>query len=136
MSTPAKPVPYPDELSDAWYEATAAGRLLIQRCGACERRQFYPRARCVHCHADALEWIEASGRGRLHSFSTVHYTPNAEFSDDVPYVFALVDLDEGVRVSTRIAGATEEELACDMPVRVVFEAQGELTLPLFEPEDR
>lgn len=50
----------------------------------------------------------------------MHRTPNPEFAGKAPYVFAIVELDEGVRMSARIVGTPHEQLACDMPVRVVF----------------
>jgi uncharacterized OB-fold protein len=124
--------PIPDEHSRAYWDAAADGRLLIQRCSACATHQFYPRRHCVTCFADEPAWVEARGTGRLHTFSVVHRTPNAEFAGDAPYVFAIVELDEGVRVSTRIVDTPHEQLACDMPVRVVFGTTADgFTLPEF-----
>lgn len=133
MSRP-KSVPYLDELAAAWYDAAREGRLLIQRCAACERFQFYPRAHCVHCHGARVVWHEASGRGRLHTFSVVRYTPNEEFAGEVPYVFAIVELEEGVRVSAQLVGADADALACELPVRVAFQRRDDLVLPCFEPD--
>jgi uncharacterized OB-fold protein len=132
----AKPRTQPvlDELSRAWYDAAREERLLIQRCTRCERYQFYPRSLCVHCGADAVEWHEASGRGRLHTFSVVHYTPNEEFSPDCPYVFAIVELEEGVRMATRLVDVEHEAIVCDMPVRVTFGGWDDLVLPFFTAE--
>jgi uncharacterized OB-fold protein len=56
----------------------------------------------------------------LHTFSVVHRTPNEEFAGETPYVFAIVELDEGVRLTTRIVDVPFEALRCDMPVEVVF----------------
>jgi uncharacterized OB-fold protein len=112
--------PIPDEHSRAYWDAAAEGRLLIQRCGACATHQFYPRRHCAACLAPEPEWVQARGSGRLHTYSVVHRTPNAEFAGDAPYVFAIVELDEGVRVSARIVDTPHEQLACDMPVRVAF----------------
>jgi hypothetical protein len=112
--------PIADDHSRAYWEAAADGRLLIQRCAACGEHQFYPRRHCAACLAPDPEWVQARGTGRLHTYSVVHRTPNAEFAGDAPYVFAIVALDEGVRMSARVVETPHEQLACDMPVRVVF----------------
>src|SRR4051812_35764347 len=115
-----------DQRSQEWVAAAAAGRLLIQRCSACERFQFYPRRHCAKCGSLDVEWAQAAGTGTLHTFSVVHRTPNEEFAGETPYAFAIVELDEGVRMTTRIVDVPFEELRCEMPVQVVFRE-----LPMF-----
>jgi uncharacterized OB-fold protein len=128
---PGRP-PIPHEHAQAYWDAAAEHRLLIQRCGACGRAQFYPRLHCAACFAPDPAWVEAAGTGRLHTYSVVHRTPNPEFAGDAPYVFAIVELDEGVRMSARIVDTPHEQLACDMPVRVVFsDGPDGVTLPNF-----
>src|SRR5690349_15984627 len=102
--------PITDERSQEFFDAAARGELLIQRCPACERFQFYPRRHCVHCGSLEVVWVRAAGSGKLHTFSVVHRTPNAEFADETPYVFAIVELDEGVRMTTRIIDVPFDEL--------------------------
>jgi uncharacterized OB-fold protein len=131
---PPRPTPIPEALSSEYYAAAAQGRLVVQRCPACERLQFYPRAHCASCHVGVPEWHDVSGRGVVHTFSVVRYTPNEEFADECPYVLAIVDLEEGVRMTSRIVGIAPEEVVCDMPVTVVFEARDGFTLPWFTPE--
>lgn len=126
---PAKPRPLADEHSSVYWTAAAQRRLLIQRCGACGAHQFYPRRHCRACFASDPEWVQARGTGRLHTFSVVHKSANPEFAGDCPYVLAIVELDEGVRVTARILGPPEG-LACDAPVRVTWPA-GEPQLPSF-----
>jgi uncharacterized OB-fold protein len=115
-------VPIADEHSQAFWDAAREGRLLIQRCEACGEHQWYPRQHCVHCFATDPEWVQAAGTGRLHTFTVLRKTPNAEFTADLPYAFAIVELDEGVRMATRIVDVPLDELACEMAVRVVFRA--------------
>ena len=132
MSELSRPRPIPDEHSRAYWAAAAEHRLLIQRCTACGGFQWYPRRHCTACFAPDPEWHEARGTGRLHTFSVIHRTPNAEFAGECPYVFAIVELDEGVRVSARIVESPHEQLVCDAPVRVVFEPGPDgVTLPSF-----
>ena len=115
-----KPGPLPDALTRPYWDAAAEGRLLVQRCEACGEHQWYPRAHCVACGAGEPAWVEAAGTGRLHTFSVLHKTPNPEFAADLPYVLAIIELDEGVRVSANVVDVDHDALACDLPVRVVF----------------
>lgn len=126
--------PRPDSHSRAYWDAAREGRLLIQRCPACGSLQFYPRPACALCLAPEPAWIEARGTGRLHTYSVVHRTSDARFSQDLPYVFAVVTLDEGVQMTTRIVDADPAALECDMPVRVTFrEGADGFVLPCFAP---
>ena len=115
-----KPGPLPDALTRPYWDAAAEGRLLVQRCEACGEHQWYPRAHCIACGAGEPAWVEAAGTGRLHTFSVLHKTPNPEFAADLPYVLAIIELDEGVRVSANVVDGDHAVLACDLPVRVVF----------------
>jgi uncharacterized OB-fold protein len=126
-----KPLPVlGDELSRTYWEAAREGRLLIQRCAACGEYQFYPRGHCVRCFEPKPEWVEAKGTGRLHTFSVVQRTATAAFAEDVPYAFGIVELDEGPRLTVSVVDTPLEELACGMPVRIVFtSATAEITLP-------
>jgi uncharacterized OB-fold protein len=127
-----KPVPLTDELSEVYWQAAREERLLIQRCAACGAYQFYPRAHCSACLSGEPEWVQASGRGRLHTFSVVYRSTNPEFADDCPYVFAIVELAEGVRLSTRIVETPIEALACDAAVEIAWpQVLSEPPLPVF-----
>jgi len=128
--------PLADQFSKRYWDAARDGALLIQRCRTCGRYQFYPRGHCVHCFAPDPEWTAASGRGRLHTFSVVHRTPNAEFAADCPYVLAIVELDEGPRMTARITGEADG-MACDQRVHAVFSpAGGAGVLPEFALDTR
>lgn len=122
--------PVPDAVSQAFWEGVAEGVLRLQRCRACGHHVFYPRAVCPHCLSAELDWVEASGRGRVHSFTVVHRAP-ADYREEVPYVVALVDLDEGVRMMTRLLDV--EPAAVDVGMAVEVAIQGEPRLPYFRP---
>jgi uncharacterized OB-fold protein len=123
-------IPVLDGRSEEWFTAAAEGRLLIQRCRRCGHAQFYPRRLCTACHSLDVDWEQAAGTGRLHTFTVVHRTPNAEFAGETPYVFAIVELDEGPRVTSRVVGVNLDALVCDMRVRAEF-PDGEPRLPVF-----
>ena len=127
----AKPRPQPDALSEEFWAAAREGRLLIQRCGRCGEHQWYPRAVCIRCGGEP-GWVEASGRGVVHTFTIVRRSTNPEFAADTPYVFAIVALEEGVRMATRIVDVPLDDVRCELPVRVVFPPSGDQTpLPCF-----
>jgi uncharacterized protein len=115
--------PLTDQFSQGYWNAARERTLLIQLCRTCGRYQFYPRGHCVHCFAPDPERTPASGRGRLHTYTIVQRTPNAEFAADCPYVLAIIELDEGPRMTAQIIGQADD-IACDQPVHVVFTPAG------------
>jgi len=117
----APPLPPVDGLSAPFWEASAEGRYLVQWCKVCEQPIYYPRYACPACLSDALEWRLASGRGVVYAFSVVH-TPLAPWmADRMPYVAALVDLEEGVRILTNIVDCDPQQIAVGAAVEVRWE---------------
>ncbi|GAA1723495.1 Zn-ribbon domain-containing OB-fold protein [Fodinicola feengrottensis] len=94
-----------DAESKEFWDGIAAGELRIQRCEACDQAVFYPRALCTHCHSDRLVWTVAKGLGTVYSYTVAH-RGFGEFAAQAPFTVALVDLDEGARMLTRIVGGT------------------------------
>ena len=123
----------PPEGSDAFFEATRDHKLLIQRCSACGKHQFYPRDLCIHCGAPDVEWVEASGRGKVHTFTVIHQQGMPGWRDEVPYVAAIVDLEEGVRMTSNVVGCEPADVRIDMAVEVTYVDEGALVLPRFRP---
>jgi len=126
----AKPVPTVDELNRPYWEGARDQRLLLQRCMSCGHHQFYPRPFCLACAGTDLEWVEATRAGRLVTFAVVHRTADQAFAGDVPYVFAVVELDEGPRLTVTVVDTPLDTLRCDMPVMIVFtEIAPDVTVP-------
>jgi uncharacterized OB-fold protein len=92
-----------DPVAFPFWEGARRGVLRLQRCLACGRHQFYPRPFCLACDGDRLEWTDASGRGTVHSVTTVHVPVIADLAP--PYQVALVDLAEGPRLLATILSA-------------------------------
>lgn len=133
-AVPNKPVPVVNTWARPFWDAAREGRLLIQRCGACGEHVFYPRIACPHCAADSLEWVEASGRGAVYSYTVVENNAPSAFIPDMPYVIAVIRLEEGVQMLSNIVECDPQTVACDMPVEVCFERlDDEFTLPKFRP---
>ena len=126
-----KPIPRPSPESLSFWEGARAHRLMLPRCNACGRFWFPPSQRCRHCLAADFSWVEAAGTGRIYSFVTYHRVYHPGFEADVPYVVAIVELDEGVRLLTNIVGAAPEDVRCDVRVGVTFQERDGATLPMF-----
>jgi uncharacterized OB-fold protein len=134
MAELSKPIPVPNEDSRQFWEGCRANKLLLQMCDSCGHVRFYPRILCTECGSTETTCIEASGRGTVYSHTTIHRAPSPAFKADVPYVLALVTLEEGGRMMTNIVGCKPEEVAIDMPVKVKFEkVSDEISVPKFEP---
>ena len=132
-AAPPKPLPVIDAETRPFWDAAREGKLLIQRCRACRKHVFYPRALCTHCHSDKLEWVEASGEGTIYSFTIARRPAGPAFAADVPYVVALIDLKEGPRMMSNIVTRDVESVRIGQKVRAVFEpASPEVTLPKFQ----
>jgi uncharacterized OB-fold protein len=137
--TLSKPAPVPDEASRPFFNGARRGELLLRRCGACGTFMSPTgglgtplRPRCVSCFSGDLEWAPASGRGTLYSFALMHQVYDPAFADEVPYNIAVVELDEGVRMTANVVGCANEELRIGMPLVVTFEqVSEEVAIPKF-----
>ena len=100
---PAKPrpAPIPDHDSAPYWKALHEGRLLVQKCLDCNEFQLYPRDRCLACRRP-VAFVEASGRGTIYSFTVIRQNYARPFRDWIPYVVALVDLEEGPRLMSNL----------------------------------
>ena len=124
-----KPLPPVTPDTQPFWDGCAAGELRYQRCTACGAVQLLPRALCERCHAQGLEWRVSAGRGRILSYTVVHRAPTAAFRDDVPYVIAILDMDEGFRLMVNIAGGGSPALAIDARVTTGFRLVDGVALP-------
>lgn len=106
------------------------GHFVIQRCNGCGKHVFYPRVVCPHCGSDKLAWVEPKGTGVVYSTTTVRRKPDAGGDYDV----SLIDLDEGVRMMSRVEGIPPTEVKIGMRVRAkVIDNKG-AGLVVFNPE--
>ena len=103
-SLPKKSLPKINKVDEPYWKGAAAGKLLLQKCKACGKLQFFPRVVCVDCFSGDIEWIEAKGTGKVHTFSWVRVPRNPAFKEDVPICYINVILDEGVIMESRLVG--------------------------------
>ena len=143
QSAPSITPPTPQPESDFYWEKCKAGELWLRRCTTCDRAYFYPRDICPfpECFSRDTEWVQSSGRGTLHTFAIVHRAPTPAFRGKVPFITAVVELEEGARIPTNLVGIEfaedeirPESIQCGMAVEVVFEELDEnISLPMFRP---
>ncbi|MCU1344891.1 MAG: hypothetical protein JWL70_1157 [Acidimicrobiia bacterium] len=131
-----RPRPLPNESNRFYWEAAREHRLVLQRCDACHQFQYPPDVVCVHCQSLAMTPTAVSGKGVLYSFATVDRAFHPGFSDQLPYVVALVDLDEQphLRMLTNIVECSASDLFVGMPLEVTFEDRETITMPQFRPQ--
>jgi uncharacterized OB-fold protein len=126
------PLPRPTALSRPHWDGCREGRLRVQRCADCGAFVFVPQPLCPHCQGARLEWVESAGRGTLYSYTVVHRPQRPEFA--VPYVVAIVRLDEGFFMLTNLVACEASRIEIDMRVEVDFRRMSEeISLPLFRP---
>lgn len=113
-------LPVKDATSEPWFAALAEQRLLIQRDPVSGAYQFYPRARIAGHPEREPEWVEASGRATLYSFTTVERVAHSQFRSFAPFTLAIVELEEGVRMTSWIIETPTDEIHCGMRLQVVF----------------
>ncbi len=134
MSAYTKPLPQPNEVSQPFWDAAKRHELQIQRCNACGTHIFYPREACAECLSPDLIWIPVSGKGTLYSYTIAQAPTHPAFAEDVPYVIAIVELEEGPRITTNLVGCQPDQVTIGMPVVASFEeVTPEMTLVKFRP---
>lgn len=114
-----------DDTTAGYWAAAADGRLVADRCSDCGSLAPYPRGFCPECWSGSVVAEELSGRATLYTYSEVHANPMPPFKDLVPYVAAIVDLEEGLRVVTRLVDVPADQLEIGMALQATFEVVDE-----------
>jgi len=121
----SKPTPSADGLSAPYWEATTRGELSIQHCTGCDNLRHYPSVLCPHCYSSDHDWIIASGRGPLHSWTVTHHSFHPAFSALLPYTLVTVDLEEGVRALGLLGDGLGQNLKPGMPLQARFQTRSD-----------
>ncbi len=132
-----KPIPRPQGESDVYWQKAREHELWLRRCDECGHAYFYPRDISPCCFSKNTSWMKASGKASLYTYAIVHRSPHPGYADDVPFVTAIVELEEGPHMPTNIVGIDDpapEMLSIGMPLEVTFEnITDTVTLPKFRP---
>ena len=135
-NTYKKPIPTPSPETQRFWQGCKKHELWLPYCRGCQKHYWYPRDFCPSCFSWDVEWRKASGRGTVYTFAIQYRAWHPGFAGDVPYVTALIDLEEGPRLYANLVGIEPDpaHVRCDMPVEVVFEdITDEISLPRFQP---
>jgi uncharacterized protein len=121
-----EPMKTPD--GEAFWEGCKNEQLLIPKCSDCEQYHFYPRILCPNCWSENIQFEHVSGQGILYSYTTIYPKPPAQ-----PYIVALIELDEGVRLMSNLLNESKRALQVGQKVHVTFTqlAESETKLPQF-----
>lgn len=126
-----RPLPHPTPVSVPFWAGCRRHELLLQRCGDCAAWAFYPRATCPACGSLALAWQATSGRGTLHTFTIARRPTHRRLAERVPYVIAVVELDEGPRLTSTVVDVDPESVRIGQRLVVDFEDHDEISVPVF-----
>ena len=131
---PKRSGPRPVGLHAEFYEYCAKGELRFQRCVGCRAWRHLPRVMCAKCGSPRWHWERASGHGRIFSWTVTHRPPHPALAAEVPYAAVVVEMEEGVRLVSRLRGLAPEKVELELPVEVEFEELSDgFTLPVFRP---
>lgn len=123
MSTTEKPAPRINSINRPFFEGCNEDRLMLQRCLSrdCGRHIYFPRICCPHCGGGELEWVQASGEGRIVTFTVIRRPNHPSFFPEAPYYFIAVRLKEGPLIYSRLADTPgSEDGLIGRPVTAVF----------------
>ena len=134
MADVNKPEPRPAPESIPYWEAAKQHRLELPQCEACSGYWFPPSRTCPHCLSADVRWTQVSGRGKVFSFVIYDRVYHPAFEGEVPYVVALIELDEGPRLISNVVGFAAADVRCEMRVKIVFDDMpGGASVPKFMP---
>ena len=128
----AKPLPRLNSDNRPFWEGCTQHELRFQQCADCDHVRWPPSDLCPRCHCREVRWVNSKGIGRVYTFAVYHTAYHPGFAADLPYVVAVVALDEGPHLLTNLVDCRPDEVRCDQPVAVVWEEVTEsVTLPKF-----
>ncbi len=130
-----KPLPIILPETKQYWQAAKRHELFLQKCKFCGQVIYFPRIICFKCFSDELEWFRAKGFGTIYSYTIIHYQiAHRSFEPDIPYVYAIVDLDEGARMISNIVNIDPFKVKIGMRVKVIFDdVTDAVSIPKFEP---
>ncbi len=129
-----RPLPTINRDSEPYWVSAHDHALKMQRCKRCDQFRFYPSLSCHFCGSLEFDWVPISGKGEIHTFTTVYRGPGAPFADLLPLVVAMVTLEEGPTMMSNIVGCQIEDVKIGMPVELAYEdVNDQITLPVFKP---
>ncbi len=129
-----KPIPRPSPTTRPFWDGLNERKVQIQRCDGCDSWVFYPRTRCPSCLSDVLIWREVSGRGVLYTYTLARQPTAPHFADETPQQLAVVELDEGVRMTSTLVNVEPSDIVIGMRLQPYFDQVTDaITLLRYQP---
>ncbi len=131
--TGTRPLPVASAWSAPYWAAAAKRQFVIQACRICDKPIMYPKRVCPFCLGEDLTWRQSVGTGEIYSVTVQEAGAPTGFEDRVPYVLAIIRLDEGVQLMANLVGPGADVARCGDRVQVDFEqvAGTQVMLPVF-----
>ncbi|HJO02701.1 MAG TPA: OB-fold domain-containing protein [Acidobacteriota bacterium] len=133
--TMEKPLPIPTPRTQPFWDALREHQVRLQRCSECQTLIYYPRSHCTHCLSEKLAWEDIGGEGTLYTYTVARRPTHPLFADEVPQLIIVVELEEGVRLTSTLVNGLEEDLEIGMRLKPVFEdiPDHDVTMLRYEP---
>ena len=127
-------MPQPIERTRPFWDGLRERKVRIQYSPSSDQWVFYPRSHAPLTLADDLEWREIPGTGALYTYTIARRPTAAEFAGEEPQIIAVVELDEGPRLTSTLVNVAEADIRVGMRLRPVFDDVDEQTTLLrYEP---
>ena len=134
MTTYNKPLPQPNADDEFFWRGCKKHKFLFQKCLDCGLIRWPPSFLCPQCWSGNTTIIEASGKGKVYTYAVYHLAYHEGFKSDLPYVTAIIELEEGPHFLSNITECNPVDVKCDMPVEIVWDdITAEFSLPKFKP---
>jgi uncharacterized protein len=130
----SRPVPVPSLETQPFWDGCAQGALLLQRCDHCGTYWHPPAPICPNCFSTEFQWTPSSGKGTIYTYSIIHQAFRRVWEPLVPYVLAVIELEEGPHLLSNVIDIPIESVQVGLPVTVTFQPVSDtISLPLFRP---
>jgi uncharacterized OB-fold protein len=135
MAEEVKLIPHVTPELKPFFDAARNHQLVVQKCDKCGALRFPAAPLCLKCDSDQAGWVPVSGRGQVFSFTVMHRAYHPAFK--APYTLAVIELNEGVKMTSNVVGVEPSKVKCGMPVEVAWDKLNEeVTLPRFRPANQ
>ena len=129
-----KPLPQPNADTKPFWDGCKEHQLRFQKCRDCGHVRWPASIICPMCYSHDADWIASIAKGKVYTFVVYHQAYHPAFEGDLPYVVAIVELEEGPHILTNIVGCNPDDVRCDMPVEIAWQdITEEFSLPNFKP---
>jgi uncharacterized OB-fold protein len=126
--------PETDEDDAPYWQSLRDHQAKLQKCPSCKSFRFPPFSTCYNCGTEGGEWTPISGKGKVYTWTVVHHPLDPRLKTEVPFILALIELEEGPRIAGRLVNCDSDQKLFEMPVKARYDdLDNDFTLINFEP---